>query len=244
MLAFVADEEAGGSFGARWLVESGPDLFDGCTDAMGEVGGFSYSASPTKTVYLVETAQKGMAWMHLTAAGRSGHGSAAQTDNPIPKLAEAIARITIHTFPGHDNSDYGAFFRRHGNKDRSRQPIVFFVQARSNLRMINQLSAIRPMQLRSSVVIRSMLSPLLLRQRSMDVSCQVGSKPSFRRLTPCSGLTLNESGSCSTKPSRPTRQPHFSTTSRDHCVSRILERMRSPTCFRRALMQSTLRASA
>ena len=99
VLAFVADEEAGGTLGARWLVEKRPDLFDGCTDAVGEVGGFSYPVSATKTAYLVETAQKGMAWMHLTAVGRSGHGSAARTDNPITKLAEAIARITSHPFP-------------------------------------------------------------------------------------------------------------------------------------------------
>jgi acetylornithine deacetylase/succinyl-diaminopimelate desuccinylase-like protein len=99
VLAFVADEEAGGTLGAKWLVETRPDLFDGCTDAIGEVGGFSYSVSPTKTAYLVETAQKGMAWMHLTATGRSGHGSAARTDNPITKLAEAIARVANHTFP-------------------------------------------------------------------------------------------------------------------------------------------------
>lgn len=99
VLAFVADEEAGGTFGARWLVENRPELFEGCTDAIGEVGGFSYSVSPAETVYLVETAEKGMAWMHLTAEGRAGHGSAAQTINPITRLAEAIVRIANHTFP-------------------------------------------------------------------------------------------------------------------------------------------------
>lgn len=99
VLAFVADEEAGGTLGAQWLVENRPDLFEGCTEAVGEVGGFSYSVSPTDTVYLVETAQKGMAWMHLTAEGRAGHGSAARTINPITRLAEAIARIANHNFP-------------------------------------------------------------------------------------------------------------------------------------------------
>src|SRR3712207_4389941 len=41
VLAFVADEEAGGGLGARWLVDNRPELFDGCTEAISEVGGFS-----------------------------------------------------------------------------------------------------------------------------------------------------------------------------------------------------------
>ena len=38
VFAFVADEEAGGALGAQWLVENRPDLFEGCTEAVGEVG--------------------------------------------------------------------------------------------------------------------------------------------------------------------------------------------------------------
>ncbi|MFO7165259.1 MAG: M20/M25/M40 family metallo-hydrolase, partial [Mycolicibacterium hassiacum] len=41
VFAFVSDEEAGGSYGCKWLVENRPDLFDGVTEAIGEVGGFS-----------------------------------------------------------------------------------------------------------------------------------------------------------------------------------------------------------
>ena len=41
VLAFLADEEAGGAYGAHWLVDNHPDLFEGCTEAIGEVGGFS-----------------------------------------------------------------------------------------------------------------------------------------------------------------------------------------------------------
>src|SRR3984885_8470464 len=41
VLAFLADEEAGGNYGAGWLVDNHPDLFEGVTEAIGEVGGFS-----------------------------------------------------------------------------------------------------------------------------------------------------------------------------------------------------------
>ena len=41
MFAFVADEENGGKYGSQWLVDNRPDLFEGITEAIGEVGGFS-----------------------------------------------------------------------------------------------------------------------------------------------------------------------------------------------------------
>ena len=37
VLCFTADEEAGGSYGAGWLVDNHPDLFEGVSEAIGEV---------------------------------------------------------------------------------------------------------------------------------------------------------------------------------------------------------------
>jgi acetylornithine deacetylase/succinyl-diaminopimelate desuccinylase-like protein len=99
VLAFVADEEAGGVLGARWLVDRHPGLFEGCTDAISEVGGFSYTVSDDLRLYLVETAQKGIAWMKLTATGRAGHGSMLNDDNAVTALCEAVARLGRHRFP-------------------------------------------------------------------------------------------------------------------------------------------------
>ena len=65
VLAFVADEEAGGKLGARWLVDEHPDLFEGCTEAISEVGGFSITVRDDLRLYLVQTAEKGLAWMRL-----------------------------------------------------------------------------------------------------------------------------------------------------------------------------------
>ncbi len=98
VVAFVADEEAGSEAGARWLVESRPDLFDGCTEAIGEVGGFSYTISEESRLYLIETAEKGMAWLRLVADGTAGHGSMTNEDNSITELAEAVARVGRHRF--------------------------------------------------------------------------------------------------------------------------------------------------
>jgi acetylornithine deacetylase/succinyl-diaminopimelate desuccinylase-like protein len=101
VLAFVADEETGGAYGARHLVDTQPDLFADCTEAIGEVGGFSVSLGGDLRLYAIETAQKGMAWMKLTATGRTGHGSMLNDDNAVTTLCEAVARLGRTKLPVH-----------------------------------------------------------------------------------------------------------------------------------------------
>ena len=98
VLTFTADEEAGGIWGARWLVDNHPDLFEGVTEAVGEVGGFSLTLGRQR-LYLLQTAEKGMAWMRLTTRGTAGHGSMIQRDNAVTELAEAIGRLGRHEWP-------------------------------------------------------------------------------------------------------------------------------------------------
>ncbi|KIU13969.1 M20/M25/M40 family metallo-hydrolase [Mycolicibacterium llatzerense] len=103
VFAFVSDEEHGGTYGCQWLVDNRPDLFDGITEAIGEVGGFALTV-PTKDggerrLYLIETAEKGLSWMRLTARGRAGHGSMVHDDNAVTEIAEAVAKLGRHQFP-------------------------------------------------------------------------------------------------------------------------------------------------
>ena len=99
VFAFVADEEAGGLQGSHWLVDNRPELFDGCTEGIGEVGGFSITIGDAVRAYLIETAEKGIAWMRLRVRGRAGHGSMVHEDNAVTMLAEAVARLGRHRFP-------------------------------------------------------------------------------------------------------------------------------------------------
>ncbi len=98
VLCFTADEEAGGHKGAEYLVRDHPDLLADCTEAIGEVGGFSATIRGQR-LYLIEAAEKGMAWMRLTAKGNAGHGSMRHPDNAVTELAEAVARIGRHDWP-------------------------------------------------------------------------------------------------------------------------------------------------
>ncbi len=99
VLAFTADEEAGGKWGAQWLADEHPEVFEGCTEAIGEVGGFSLTVPGDRRMYLIETAEKGIAWMNLTAKGTAGHGSMVHPDNAVTAVAAAVARLGTHEFP-------------------------------------------------------------------------------------------------------------------------------------------------
>lgn len=98
VLCFTADEEAGGHKGAEYLVNEHADHLADCTEAIGEVGGWSATVRGQR-VYLIEAAEKGMAWMRLTAKGNAGHGSMRHPDNAITELAAAVARIGQHEWP-------------------------------------------------------------------------------------------------------------------------------------------------
>jgi acetylornithine deacetylase/succinyl-diaminopimelate desuccinylase-like protein len=99
IFAFLADEEAGGKFGAQWLVQHRPELFEGATEAISEVGGFSITLRDNVRAYLIETAEKGIRWMTLRVRGTAGHGSMIHRDNAVTKLSEAVARLGNHRFP-------------------------------------------------------------------------------------------------------------------------------------------------
>lgn len=99
VLAFFADEEAGSILGSHWMVDKHPELFSGCSEAISEVGGFSVTVADGKRFYMIETAEKGIHWMKLTAHGKAGHGSVMNQENALTRLAEAVAKIGNHQWP-------------------------------------------------------------------------------------------------------------------------------------------------
>jgi acetylornithine deacetylase/succinyl-diaminopimelate desuccinylase-like protein len=99
VFAFLADEEAGGLFGSQWLADNRRELFEGCTEAIGEVGGFSLTLADESRAYMIEIAEKGIAWMRLRAHGRAGHGSMLHDGNAVTMLSEAVAKLGRHRFP-------------------------------------------------------------------------------------------------------------------------------------------------
>ncbi|MGH3743424.1 MAG: M20/M25/M40 family metallo-hydrolase [Mycobacteriales bacterium] len=99
VLAFTADEEAGGTRGAADLVTNHAEHFEGVTEAVGEVGGFSLTVRDDLRLYLIQTAEKGIEWLRLTANARAGHGSMIHPDNAVTQLAQAVSSIGAYEHP-------------------------------------------------------------------------------------------------------------------------------------------------
>jgi acetylornithine deacetylase/succinyl-diaminopimelate desuccinylase-like protein len=99
VLAFTADEEDTAAYGAQWLVDAHRDLFEGCTEAIGESGGFTFHAGDGVRLYPLASAERGTAWLRLSARGRAGHGSKPNPDNAVAKLAGAVTRIAAYQWP-------------------------------------------------------------------------------------------------------------------------------------------------
>jgi acetylornithine deacetylase/succinyl-diaminopimelate desuccinylase-like protein len=99
VLAFTADEEDSAADGAAWLADRHAGLFDGCTEGVGESGAFTFHAAPGLRLYPVGSAERGTAWLKLTARGTAGHGSRPNSRNAVTALAAAVTRIGENTWP-------------------------------------------------------------------------------------------------------------------------------------------------
>jgi len=100
IVAFFADEEAGGVRGSHHLVTTRPDLFAGATEAISEVGGYSVTINDQRA-YLLQTGEKALVWIKLIARGTASHGSRVMHNNAVTKLAEAIVKVGRREWPVH-----------------------------------------------------------------------------------------------------------------------------------------------
>ncbi|MEZ5558701.1 MAG: M20/M25/M40 family metallo-hydrolase [Pseudomonadales bacterium] len=92
----TADEEAGGAYGAGWLVENHPEIFAGAGFLLNEGG--SGTILGGDTVFTVEVTQKVPLWLRLTAHGRPGHGSTPQAATAVTRILRAGDRLANTSF--------------------------------------------------------------------------------------------------------------------------------------------------
>ncbi len=92
----VPDEEAGGTWGAKWMVEHHWDAI-GCDYLLTELAGVAMPSSDGFRKITVTVAEKGIAWRRLRVSGRPGHGSMPfGADNAIITAAEIVRRLSAH----------------------------------------------------------------------------------------------------------------------------------------------------
>ena len=95
----TADEEAGGNYGAGWVVKSRPQWIAGAKFLITE-GANSIADDSGKALYFgVGIAEKTPAWLKLTAKGRAGHGSIPNPDSSVNHLVAALERLRTYRPP-------------------------------------------------------------------------------------------------------------------------------------------------
>jgi len=99
-LAVVCDEEAGGDYGVKYLVESYPEQFTGMRYALGEFGGFTFRVGRA-SFYPIQVAEKAICWMRATIRGPGGHGSLPLRGGAMSKLARLLQRLEERRLPVH-----------------------------------------------------------------------------------------------------------------------------------------------
>ena len=103
LLTVLADEEAGGDNGAKFLVEEHPHLFEGVEFAIGEFGGFNVEIGGHR-MYLVQVAEKQICWLKARVPGRGGHAAFPQRGGTMARLARFLRdldrkRLPVHVTP-------------------------------------------------------------------------------------------------------------------------------------------------
>jgi acetylornithine deacetylase/succinyl-diaminopimelate desuccinylase-like protein len=100
IFAAVTDEEAGGDYGARFLVEEHPGLFQGVRYALGEFGGFNINFSGIR-VYPIMISEKQICILKATFRGPGGHGSMPIRNGAMAKLGRALQVLDTQKLPVH-----------------------------------------------------------------------------------------------------------------------------------------------
>lgn len=95
----TADEEAGGVFGAGYLVDKHGELFKEVGVVLNEGGGIRLGEDGRARLYSVGVAEKVPLWLKLTAPGTPGHAASPGPNQAVLKLISALGRIANYQSP-------------------------------------------------------------------------------------------------------------------------------------------------
>jgi acetylornithine deacetylase/succinyl-diaminopimelate desuccinylase-like protein len=100
VLTILSDEEAGGDFGARFLVEQHPELFEGIRYSLGEFGGFTFYAGGRR-FYPIQVAEKQICWLKAVVRGPGGHGALVHRGGTTARLGKLLRDLDRGRLPYH-----------------------------------------------------------------------------------------------------------------------------------------------
>jgi len=100
VLAVLSDEENGGDFGARFLVEEHAEQFEGIRHALGEFGGATVHLGG-RSFYPVQVAEKQICWLRGVVRGPGGHAAIGVRGSAMGKLGRVLAKLDRRKLPIH-----------------------------------------------------------------------------------------------------------------------------------------------
>lgn len=108
----TADEEAGGLYGAGWLVENHPEIFKDVGLLINE--GDSGTDRDGERIFSVEVTQKVPVWLRLTAVDTPGHGSMPNATSSVTRIVDALNILRTNPFPARIIPSVDAMFSAMG----------------------------------------------------------------------------------------------------------------------------------
>ena len=166
----VSDEETGTDFGSKWIVENRPDLLGGAEYVINELGGFTVYRSGHR-FYPVHVAEKGIAWLRLTAKGEPGHSSMAVSETSLSLIGDAISKISRATLPWHVTDAAMKFvegFSQHESKTAQKVSKLMF--SKTTCSSILKLIPDRTQRTTIESILRNTATPTRIQAgRSMNV---------------------------------------------------------------------------
>lgn len=100
ILCIVSDEEAGGEYGAAFMVNEHAELFENVRYAIGEFGGFSLTLG-SERFYPIMVAEKQICWLEATFHGSAGHGSMPISGGAMAQLGQFLMTLDKKRLPVH-----------------------------------------------------------------------------------------------------------------------------------------------
>jgi acetylornithine deacetylase/succinyl-diaminopimelate desuccinylase-like protein len=100
ILCLMADEEAGSTLGAEFLVSEHPELFAGVRYSIGEFGGFRMAIGG-RSFYPIMVAEKQLCWSKARLRGPAGHGSMPIRGGAMGSLGRLLERLDGRRLPVH-----------------------------------------------------------------------------------------------------------------------------------------------
>ncbi len=141
----TADEEAGGNYGAGWIVKNRPDAFKGVGMLLNEGGDGTLYADGHQT-FNIEVTQKTPYWLKLTAQGKPGHGSTPPPQSSVNRLIRALDRLQSYEFAPRVVPAVGAYLAAMAPNagDRWKEVFMHPEQLVSDRNLLLQLQIDRP----------------------------------------------------------------------------------------------------